>query len=104
MMRLLITAILVASAAAVLVSRTSSGNTSPSDSTSPTVIAITGATLVDGSGRAPLRDSVVIIRGDLIEAVGKRNQIRVPDDASVIQARGLVVAPGFIDTHNHSDR
>ncbi len=104
MMRLLITAILVASAVAVLVSKTSSGNTSPSESTSPTVIAITGATLIDGSGRAPLQDSVVIIRGDLIEAVGKRNQIRVPDGALVIDANGSVVAPGFIDTHNHSDR
>jgi len=94
----------MASAAAVFVSRTSSGNRSPSESTSSTVIAITRATLIDGSGRAPVKDSVVIIRGDLIEAVGKRNQIKVPDGASVIDARGSVVAPGFIDTHNHSDR
>ena len=104
MNRLLITVILIASAVAVFVSRTSSGTTPLSESTSPGLIAITGATLVDGSGRPPLKDSVVIIRDDLIEAVGKLNQIRVPDGASVIDARGSVVAPGFIDTHNHSDR
>jgi N-acyl-D-amino-acid deacylase len=104
MNRLLIAAILMAAAVAVFVSRTSSGTTSSSESTSPAVIAITGATLVDGSGRESLKDSVVIIKGDLIEAVGKRNQIKVPDGAYVIEASGSVVAPGFIDTHNHSDR
>jgi N-acyl-D-amino-acid deacylase len=67
-------------------------------------IVILGATLIDGSGRAPLRDSVVVLRGDSIVAVGRRGQVRIPKDARVIDARGLVVAPGFIDAHNHSDR
>jgi N-acyl-D-amino-acid deacylase len=67
-------------------------------------IVILGATLIDGSGRAPLRDSAVIIRGDSIVAVGRRGQVKIPRDARVIDARGLVVAPGFIDAHNHSDR
>lgn len=67
-------------------------------------IVILGATLIDGSGRAPLRDSAVVIRGDSIVAVGRRGQVKVPRDARVIDARGMVVAPGFIDAHNHSDR
>ena len=67
-------------------------------------IVILGATLIDGSGRAPIRDSAVIIRGDSIVAVGRRNQVKIPADARVIDARGMVVAPGFIDAHNHSDR
>lgn len=67
-------------------------------------ILILGATLIDGSGRAPLRDSAVVIRGDSIVAVGRRGQVKVPRDARVIDARGMVVAPGFIDAHNHSDR
>ena len=70
----------------------------------PLIIVILGATLIDGSGRAPLRDSAVIIRGDSIVAVGRRGQVRIPREARVIDARGLVVAPGFIDAHNHSDR
>ena len=67
-------------------------------------IVILGATLLDGSGRAPIKDSVVVIRGDSIVAVGRRSQVKVPRDARVIDARGMVVAPGFIDAHNHSDR
>jgi N-acyl-D-amino-acid deacylase len=67
-------------------------------------IVILGATLIDGSGRAPIRDSAVVIRGDSIVAAGRRSQVKIPADARVIDARGMVVAPGFIDAHNHSDR
>lgn len=68
------------------------------------IIVLLGATLIDGSGRAPLRNSVVVIEGDSIVAVGSRGRVRIPAEARVIDARGLVVAPGFIDAHNHSDR
>ena len=67
-------------------------------------IVILGATLLDGSGRAPIKDSVVVIEGDQIIAVGRRGQVKIPHDAHVVDARGLVVSPGFIDAHNHSDR
>jgi N-acyl-D-amino-acid deacylase len=67
-------------------------------------IVILGATLIDGSGRAPIRDSAVVIRGDSIVAAGRRSQVKIPTDARVIDARGMVIAPGFIDAHNHSDR
>src|SRR5215208_3519280 len=70
----------------------------------PLIIVLLGATLIDGSGRAPLRDSAIIIRGDSIVAVGRRGQVRIPAEAQVIDARGMIVSPGFIDAHNHSDR
>jgi N-acyl-D-amino-acid deacylase len=70
----------------------------------PLIIVILGATLIDGSGRAPLRDSAIVLKGDTIVAVGRRNRVRIPREARVIDARGLVVSPGFIDAHNHSDR
>lgn len=66
--------------------------------------AIVGATLIDGSGRRPIPNSVVLIKGDSIIAAGRKGNVKVPADAAVIDAKGLVVAPGFIDTHNHSDR
>ncbi|HEX6729252.1 MAG TPA: amidohydrolase family protein, partial [Pyrinomonadaceae bacterium] len=68
------------------------------------VIAILGATLIDGSGRAPIKNSVVVIEGDQIVAVGRQGQVKIPAEARVIDARGMVVAPGFIDAHNHSER
>jgi len=67
-------------------------------------IAIVGATLLDGSGRVPVRDSVVVVSGDSIVAAGPRDRVKVPSDAHVIEAAGLTLAPGFIDAHNHSDR
>lgn len=67
-------------------------------------VAIVGATLIDGLGKAPVKDAVVLIEGDSIKAVGRRGQLTVPEGARVIDASGLVVAPGFIDTHSHSDR
>lgn len=67
-------------------------------------IAIVGGTLVDGSGQTVLKNSVVLVTGDSISDVGRRGKIRIPSDARVIEAKGLVIAPGFIDTHNHSDR
>jgi N-acyl-D-amino-acid deacylase len=67
-------------------------------------VAIVGATLIDGSGRAALQDSVLVVTGDAITAVGRRGSVKIPSHARVIDAKGLVLAPGFIDTHNHSDR
>jgi N-acyl-D-amino-acid deacylase len=70
----------------------------------PEVVAIVGATLIDGSGRNPIRDSVVIVEGNSIKTVGRVGQVAIPPAARVIDAKGLVLAPGFIDAHNHSDR
>ena len=61
-------------------------------------IAIVGATLVDGSRRMGIPNATVVIRGDTIESI----RGEVPDDAIVIDAHGLIIAPGFIDIHNHS--
>ena len=60
--------------------------------------------VIDGSGRAPLRNSAVVLKGDSIVAVGRRGQVRIPTGAQVIDGRGMIVSPGFIDAHNHSDR
>ena len=68
------------------------------------VFAIRGASLIDGSGRARVSNSVVVVTGDSITAVGRSGQVKIPAGARVIDGRGLVLAPGFIDTHNHSDR
>jgi N-acyl-D-amino-acid deacylase len=74
-------------------------------SQSETITAIVGATLYDGFNAQPLKDSIVLIRGDSILSVGQKGgRLNVPPNAVVIDARGLALAPGFIDTHNHSDR
>jgi N-acyl-D-amino-acid deacylase len=59
---------------------------------------IVGAEVADGTG-TPLRKLDVRIEGDSIREVG--SVVPRPDDR-VIDATGLVLAPGFIDAHNHS--
>lgn len=44
----------------------------------PAAIALVGGTLIDGTGAAPVRDSVILIRGDRIERVGTMTAVPVP--------------------------
>jgi N-acyl-D-amino-acid deacylase len=60
---------------------------------------IVGATVVDGTGRKAFVANVRIV-GDKIVNVGK---FVTRADEEIIQAPGLIVAPGFIDIHNHSE-
>ena len=62
---------------------------------------LTGATLIDGTGAAPVPDAAVVIDGDRITAAGPRAAVTWPADAEVIDARGRTVIPGLIDAHDH---
>ena len=62
---------------------------------------ITGGTLIDGTGRAPLKNAVVIIEANKFTAVGKRGKLRVPAGARTINAAGKFIIPGLFDSHIH---
>ena len=62
-------------------------------------ILIRGGRVIDGSGNPWFRADVAI-EDDRIAAVGRLGDVRA---GRVIDATGLVVAPGFIDLHTHSD-
>ena len=59
---------------------------------------MTGARIADGTG-APLRRADVRVEGDTIAAVG---EVTPRPGEAVVDGAGLVLAPGFIDAHNHS--
>ena len=61
-------------------------------------LVLRGGTVFDGSG-APGRIMDVAITGDRITAVGAG----LPAGATELDARGLAVAPGFVDIHSHAD-
>src|SRR5688572_18630531 len=63
--------------------------------------ALVGGRLIDGYGGAPLDDSVVLIEGDRIKAVGRVGEVAVPADAEVISTEGMSVLPGLWDMHVH---
>jgi N-acyl-D-amino-acid deacylase len=97
-MRKLIVLMLLVCCAATVAVRTQTPSVSEES------LAIVDATLLDGSGSRPQSNSVVLIKGDKIIAVGNRARVKIPTGSRIINARGLVLAPGFIDPHNHSDR
>jgi N-acyl-D-amino-acid deacylase len=63
-------------------------------------LLIRGAKIVDGTGSPWVRGDVAV-SGDTIEAVGS---LQGAQAAREIDGTGLVVSPGFIDCHSHSDR
>ena len=65
------------------------------------VLALIGATLIDGNGGAPIANSVVVITGNTIAAVGPASKVTIPDGANVIRAHGKTLLPGLIDAHIH---
>lgn len=64
-------------------------------------VLITGGTVIDGTG-AEGRPAAVRVRGDRIVEVAPGLTPAAGED--VLDARGLVVAPGFVDMHSHADR
>ena len=72
----------------------------PSSQTPAFDLVIRGGRIVDGTGN-PWLFADVGIKGDSIAAVA--THIDASDGRSIIDASGLVVAPGFIDVHSHSE-
>jgi imidazolonepropionase-like amidohydrolase len=72
-----------------------------SQASSRSVKALVGGTLIDGYGGMPLRNSVVIIEGERIKAVGQVGTLAIPAGAEVISTEGMSILPGLWDMHVH---
>ncbi|MDQ4123894.1 MAG: amidohydrolase family protein [Acidobacteriota bacterium] len=65
------------------------------------VTAITGATLVNPNGKPPIADAVVLVQNGRIIRIGTRQNVQIPKDATIIDARGKWIIPGLVDSHVH---
>ena len=65
------------------------------------VTALVGGTVIDGTGRVPIEDAVVLIDGERIDAVFRKGDMEVPSGAEVVDISGSTVIPGLIDCHVH---
>ena len=63
--------------------------------------AIAGGGLIDGSGRDPVPDGVVVVEGERIVAAGPAGAVSVPAGTQIIDAGGGTILPGFVDCHLH---
>jgi imidazolonepropionase-like amidohydrolase len=68
---------------------------------SSNVKALVGGTLIDGYGGKPIQNSVIIIEGERIKAIGQVGTLVVPNGAEVISTEGMSVLPGLWDMHVH---
>ena len=84
-------------AAAILLFLASCGNPAPQTQS----IAIVGGTLIDGTGRAPVADAVIVIEDGRFRQVGRRGEVAIPEGAEVVEASGTTILPGLIDGHCH---
>ena len=66
-----------------------------------TTIVLTGARLIDGTGRAPLEQATLVIANGKIEAVGAPGVVKIPAGATAIDVAGKTIVPGFINAHGH---
>jgi imidazolonepropionase-like amidohydrolase len=66
--------------------------------------ALTGATVVDGTGAPPRGDVTLLIRDGRIAAVGSRGAVAIPAGTRAIDARGATIVPGLWDLHAHASQ
>ncbi|MDX1380786.1 MAG: amidohydrolase family protein [Xanthomonadales bacterium] len=65
--------------------------------------ALVGGTLINGLGGQPVQDSVILVEGDTITAVGTVDTLPVPPGYEVISTEAMSVLPGLWDMHVHLD-
>ncbi len=63
--------------------------------------ALVGGRLIDGFGHTPLANSVILIKDNVIEAVGTVDTLPVPETYKVISTEGMDVLPGLWEAHAH---
>ena len=63
--------------------------------------AFTGATLIDGTGRTPIVNATLLVRGGRVIGAGPANRVSVPAEAERIALDGKFVIPGLVNAHGH---
>ena len=68
------------------------------------VIALEGATLIDGSGAAPVPNTLLLVAHGHIQAVARGGEVPVPRGAARVSLAGKTIIPGLIDAHARVER
>lgn len=64
-------------------------------------LLVTGATVIDGTGAAPIPNAAVLVVDGRIAAVGPASAVKAPSGTRTVDARGKFVIPGLWESHMH---
>src|ERR1700744_3539797 len=64
-------------------------------------VVLTGGTIIDGNGGAPIHDGVIVIQDKRIAAVGPRASVQIPSGAREVKVTGKYIVPGLMDANVH---
>ncbi len=65
------------------------------------IVVILGPTVIDGTGRLPIKNAAIVIENGKIRDIGPRGNVRIPSNVRTIDARDKFMIPGLIDSHVH---
>ncbi len=65
------------------------------------ITAYVGATMITGADRAPIENSVLLVRDGVILEAGARGQVDIPGSAEIVDLNGKYIMPGLINAHGH---
>src|SRR5579862_2866132 len=68
----------------------------------PTLV-LEGGTVIDGTGKEPITNAVVVVEGNRIKSVGTKGSVSYPPTARIINTDGRTILPGLVDGHVHLD-
>jgi imidazolonepropionase-like amidohydrolase len=65
------------------------------------VTVLTRATMIDGSGAGPQKDTTIVLENGRIREIGPASKLSNPDGAIVVDLDGRFIVPGIINAHGH---
>jgi imidazolonepropionase-like amidohydrolase len=66
------------------------------------IVALTGVTIIDGTGAPARANQTIVLREGRIESVGGSGRIAIPAAAKILDLRGYTVIPGLVGLHEHT--
>ncbi len=68
---------------------------------SANIKAFVGSRIIDGTGKSPIEDGVLIIQAGRVSQVGTQSDIEIPEEAEIIDLTNMTLMPGIINAHGH---
>jgi imidazolonepropionase-like amidohydrolase len=65
------------------------------------VVALTGARVIDGTGAAPIENATILMSNGLVTSIGPAASVTVPNNATRINMAGKTIIPGLVNAHGH---